>query len=112
MAALHRHGDGGRRRLGWRAGAGGLRGHQGQQDGAAGDGRAPAIALMCGRYNNLTSREAYRAVYKAMRKADWNFPPRYNIAPTDKASLESLSCTPSKLSEESWIVKAAASGCW
>lgn len=38
---------------------------------------------MCGRYDNLIAREAYKSLYKAMRLPKSNFPPRYNIAPTD-----------------------------
>jgi putative SOS response-associated peptidase YedK len=38
---------------------------------------------MCGRYDNLIAREAYKGLYKAMRLPKSNFPPRYNIAPTD-----------------------------
>ena len=38
---------------------------------------------MCGRYDNLIAREAYRALFRARRLPDSNFPPRYNIAPTD-----------------------------
>jgi putative SOS response-associated peptidase YedK len=38
---------------------------------------------MCGRYDNLIAREAYRAMFKAMRLPESNFPPRYNVAPTD-----------------------------
>lgn len=42
---------------------------------------------MCGRYDNLIAREAYRALFQAARLPDWNFPPRYNIAPTDKIPI-------------------------
>ena len=42
---------------------------------------------MCGRYDNLIAREAYRTLYKAMRLPASNFPPRYNIAPTDKVPI-------------------------
>ena len=38
---------------------------------------------MCGRYNKLIARDAYRAMFKAMRLPESNFPPRYNVAPTD-----------------------------
>jgi putative SOS response-associated peptidase YedK len=38
---------------------------------------------MCGRYDNLIAREAYRALFRAKRLPQSNFPPRYNIAPTD-----------------------------
>jgi putative SOS response-associated peptidase YedK len=38
---------------------------------------------MCGRYDNLIVREAYRSLFKAKRLPQSNYPPRYNIAPTD-----------------------------
>ena len=38
---------------------------------------------MCGRYDNLIAREAYRLLFRAKRLPQSNFPPRYNIAPTD-----------------------------
>jgi len=38
---------------------------------------------MCGRYDNLIARDAYRALFKAERIAGSNFPHRYNVAPTD-----------------------------
>ena len=38
---------------------------------------------MCGRYDNLIAREAYRLLFNAERLPQSNFPPRYNIAPTD-----------------------------
>ena len=38
---------------------------------------------MCGRYDNLIAREAYRQIFRAERLPSSNFPPRYNIAPTD-----------------------------
>jgi putative SOS response-associated peptidase YedK len=38
---------------------------------------------MCGRYDNLIAREAYRALFSAARLPQSNFPPRYNVAPTD-----------------------------
>jgi putative SOS response-associated peptidase YedK len=38
---------------------------------------------MCGRYDNLIAREAYRALFDVARLPQSNFPPRYNIAPTD-----------------------------
>jgi hypothetical protein len=37
---------------------------------------------MCGRYDNLIAREAYRSMYKVMRLPAPNFPPCYNIALT------------------------------
>jgi putative SOS response-associated peptidase YedK len=38
---------------------------------------------MCGRYDNLIARDAYRGLFKAKRLPKSNFPLRYNIAPTD-----------------------------
>jgi putative SOS response-associated peptidase YedK len=38
---------------------------------------------MCGRYDNLIAREAYRLLFRAQRLPQSNFPPRYNVAPTD-----------------------------
>ena len=38
---------------------------------------------MCGRYDNLIAREACRLLFRAKRLPQPNFPPRYNIAPTD-----------------------------
>ena len=42
---------------------------------------------MCGRYDNTIAREAYRALFKAERLPASNFPPRYNVAPTDKVPI-------------------------
>ena len=42
---------------------------------------------MCGRYDNLIAREAYRALFRAERLPDSNFPPRYNVAPTDQVPI-------------------------
>ena len=42
---------------------------------------------MCGRYENLIAREAYRALFHAARLPESNFPPRYNIAPTDQIPI-------------------------
>ena len=42
---------------------------------------------MCGRYDNLIAREAYRLVFRATRLPQSNFPPRYNIAPTDPVPI-------------------------
>ena len=42
---------------------------------------------MCGRFDNLIAREAYRTVYRALRLPQSNFPPRYNIAPTDQIPI-------------------------
>ena len=42
---------------------------------------------MCGRYDNLIAREAYRLLFRAERVPQSNFPPRYNIAPTDQIPI-------------------------
>lgn len=42
---------------------------------------------MCGRYDNLIAREAYRLIFHAQRLPQSNFPPRYNIAPTDDVPI-------------------------
>ena len=42
---------------------------------------------MCGRYDNLIAREAYRLLFAAERLPQSNFPPRYNIAPTDQIPI-------------------------
>jgi putative SOS response-associated peptidase YedK len=39
---------------------------------------------MCGRYDNLIPRAAYGALFRTIRIPRSNFPPRYNIAPTDQ----------------------------
>lgn len=39
---------------------------------------------MCGRFDNLIARDAYRGLFKAHRLPKSNFPLRYNIAPTDQ----------------------------
>jgi hypothetical protein len=38
---------------------------------------------MCGRFDNLIARDAYRGLFKAQRLPKSNFPLRYNVAPTD-----------------------------
>ncbi len=38
---------------------------------------------MCARYDNLIPREAYKNLFRTERLPQSNFPPRYNIAPTD-----------------------------
>jgi putative SOS response-associated peptidase YedK len=43
--------------------------------------------MMCGRFDNLIARDAYRGLFKAQRLAQSNFPPRYNIAPTDQIPI-------------------------
>jgi putative SOS response-associated peptidase YedK len=42
---------------------------------------------MCGRYDNLIAREAYRLLFRTARLPQSNFPPRYNIAPTDQIPI-------------------------
>ena len=42
---------------------------------------------MCGRYDNIIAREAYKALFKAERLPASNLPPRYNVAPTDKVPI-------------------------
>jgi SOS response associated peptidase (SRAP) len=42
---------------------------------------------MCGRYDNLIAKDAYRTLFKAGRLPRSNFPPRYNIAPTDQIPI-------------------------
>ena len=42
---------------------------------------------MCARYDNLIARDAYRRLFEAIRLPDSNFPPRYNIAPTDEIPI-------------------------
>jgi hypothetical protein len=42
---------------------------------------------MCGRSDNLITRGAYPTLYRAMRLPASNFPPRYNIAPTDQVPI-------------------------
>jgi SOS response associated peptidase (SRAP) len=42
---------------------------------------------MCGRFDNLIARDAYRGLFKAERLPRSNFPLRYNIAPTDQIPI-------------------------
>ncbi len=42
---------------------------------------------MCGRYDNLIAREAYKRLFRAERLPNSNFPPRYNVAPTDQIPI-------------------------
>ena len=42
---------------------------------------------MCGRYDNLIAREAYRRLVNPTRLPQSNFPPRHNIAPTDQVPI-------------------------
>ena len=42
---------------------------------------------MCGRYDNIIARESYKPLFRAERLPASNFPPRYNVAPTDKVPI-------------------------
>jgi putative SOS response-associated peptidase YedK len=42
---------------------------------------------MCGRYDNLIPSAAYGALFRTIRIPRSNFPPRYNIAPTDQIPI-------------------------
>jgi putative SOS response-associated peptidase YedK len=42
---------------------------------------------VCGRYDNLIARDAYRRLFRPQRLPQSNFPPRYNIAPTDQIPI-------------------------
>jgi len=42
---------------------------------------------MCGRFDNLIARDAYRGLFKAQRLPKSNFPLRYNVAPTDRIPI-------------------------
>jgi putative SOS response-associated peptidase YedK len=42
---------------------------------------------MCGRFDNLIARDAYRGLFKANRLPKSNFPLRYNITPTDQIPI-------------------------
>ena len=42
---------------------------------------------MCGRFDNLIARGAYRGLFKAQRLPKSNFPLRYNVAPTDQIPI-------------------------
>src|SRR5262249_54613644 len=42
---------------------------------------------MCGRFDNLIARDAYRGLFKANRLPKSNFPLRHNIAPTDQIPI-------------------------
>jgi hypothetical protein len=45
------------------------------------------VGQMCGRYDNLIPRNAYSALFRAARIPRSNFPPRYNVAPTDQIPI-------------------------
>jgi len=42
---------------------------------------------MCGRFDNLIPRDAYADLFRAVRVPRSNFPPRYNVAPTDQIPI-------------------------
>ena len=42
---------------------------------------------VCGRFDNLIARDAYRGLFKAQRLPKSNFPLRYNVAPTDQIPI-------------------------
>jgi putative SOS response-associated peptidase YedK len=42
---------------------------------------------MCGRYDNLIAHDAYVVLFRADRIPRSNFPPRYNITPTDQIPI-------------------------
>jgi hypothetical protein len=48
---------------------------------------ATQLAPMCGRYDNLIPRDAYAALFRPVRVPRLNFPPRYNVAPTDQIPI-------------------------
>ena len=39
---------------------------------------------MCGRYDNLIPKDSYVRLFRPARMPQSNFPPRYNVAPTDQ----------------------------
>ena len=42
---------------------------------------------MCGRFDNLIARDAYRGLFKAQRLPKSNFPLCFNVAPTDQIPI-------------------------
>jgi putative SOS response-associated peptidase YedK len=42
---------------------------------------------MCGRYDNLIPKDAYHRLFRPSRLPQSNFPPRYNVAPTDQIPI-------------------------
>lgn len=42
---------------------------------------------MCGRYDNLIPKDAYHRLFRPGRMPLSNFPPRYNVAPTDQIPI-------------------------
>ncbi len=42
---------------------------------------------MCGRFDNTIAREAYERMFGVERVPQSNFPPRYNVAPTDQIPI-------------------------
>lgn len=42
---------------------------------------------MCARYDLVIAQEIYARAFKTVRLPKWNFPPRYNVAPTDQIPI-------------------------
>ena len=42
---------------------------------------------MCGRYDNLIARHTMQDLFRVARLPDSNFPPRYNIAPSQDVPI-------------------------
>jgi putative SOS response-associated peptidase YedK len=42
---------------------------------------------MCGRYDNLIPKNAYQRLFAPKRLPESNFPPRFNVAPTDQIPI-------------------------
>ena len=42
---------------------------------------------MCARYDLVIAQEIYERAFKTVRLPKWNFPPRYNVAPTDQVPI-------------------------
>jgi putative SOS response-associated peptidase YedK len=45
------------------------------------------LRAVCGRFDNLIARDAYRGLFKVGRLPQSNFPLRYNVAPTDQIPI-------------------------
>jgi hypothetical protein len=45
------------------------------------------LRAVCGRFDNLIARDAYRVLFKVGRLPKSNFPLRYNVAPTDQIPI-------------------------
>lgn len=42
---------------------------------------------MCARYDLVIEQALYERAFKTARLPKWNFPPRYNVAPTDQVPI-------------------------